>query len=50
MVKPGESAPADGMVVSGASRMDESMLTGEPATLRKAVNDKVRSQPESEVL
>ena len=41
MVKPGDGVPADGIVVSGASRMDESMLTGEPAPVSKRKDDKV---------
>ena len=42
MVKPGDGVPADGIVVSGASRIDESMLTGEPAPVSKKMDDKVR--------
>ncbi len=41
MVKPGDGVPTDGTVVSGASRIDESMLTGEPAPVSKKVDDKV---------
>ena len=40
MVKPGDGVPADATVVSGASRMDESMLTGEPAPVSKRTGDK----------
>jgi P-type Cu+ transporter len=34
-VRPGEKIPVDGLVVEGASHVDESMLTGEPDPLRK---------------
>jgi len=40
-VKPGEKLPVDGMVLEGASRVDESMMTGEPVPVAKAVGDKV---------
>lgn len=36
-VRPGEAIPVDGVVVSGRSSVDESMLTGEPAPMSKAV-------------
>lgn len=41
LVKPGESIPQDGEVVLGSSSVDESMLTGEPVPVEKAVGDKV---------
>ena len=41
VIKPGDRSPADGMVVSGATHMDESMLTGEPAPISKRSGDKV---------
>ena len=40
-VKPGEKIPVDGIVASGESRVDESMLTGEPVPVLKKPGDKV---------
>jgi Cu+-exporting ATPase len=34
-VRPGEKIPVDGVVIDGASHVDESMLTGEPGPVRK---------------
>ena len=38
-VRPGETVPVDGAVVEGRSSVDESMLTGEPMPVDKAVGD-----------
>lgn len=41
LVRPGEKIPADGVVVSGTSSVDESMLTGEPLHAEKTKGDAV---------
>ncbi|HSJ07557.1 MAG TPA: heavy metal translocating P-type ATPase [Longimicrobiales bacterium] len=41
VVRPGERVPVDGMVVSGRSAVDESMLTGEPLPVEKSAGDEV---------
>lgn len=41
IVRPGEKIPTDGIVVSGRSQVDESMLTGEPLPLAKVAGDAV---------
>ncbi len=41
LIKPGESIPADGRVVSGGSSVDESMATGESMPVAKSVGDEL---------
>lgn len=41
IVKPGEKIPVDGVIVKGASALDESMLTGESIPVEKTVDDEV---------
>ncbi|MBS1666483.1 heavy metal translocating P-type ATPase [Chitinophaga defluvii] len=41
LVKPGEKIAVDGMVISGSSYVDESMLSGEPVPVLKKENEKV---------
>ncbi|MFB2763962.1 heavy metal translocating P-type ATPase [Marinobacter shengliensis] len=40
-VRPGEKLPVDGVIVEGSTRIDESMLTGEPMPVSKAKDDEV---------
>jgi len=41
VVRPGESIPVDGLIASGESGLDESMLTGESLPVEKRPGDKV---------
>lgn len=41
VVKPGDKIPVDGVIVSGTSAVDESMLTGESIPIEKKAGDKV---------
>ncbi len=41
LVKPGEIIPSDGVIISGTSLVDESMLTGESIPVEKTINSKV---------
>jgi len=41
LVKPGQSIPADGVIIDGFSSIDESALTGEYLPKRRALGDKV---------
>ncbi|KAL7750177.1 Cu(2+)-transporting P-type ATPase [Sorochytrium milnesiophthora] len=40
-VLPGERVPADGVIITGNSTIDESFITGEPVPVAKSVNDTV---------
>jgi Cu+-exporting ATPase len=40
-VRPGERVPVDGVVVEGATSIDESMVTGEPIPVEKTKDEKV---------
>ena len=40
-VRPGERVPVDGVVVEGASSVDESMVSGEPTPVRKHAGDPI---------
>ncbi|MGO1855202.1 MAG: heavy metal translocating P-type ATPase, partial [Microbacteriaceae bacterium] len=41
VIRPGGRVPADGRVVQGSASMDESMITGESRTVRRAEGDQV---------
>jgi len=40
-VRPGEKVPVDGVVMEGASAVDESVVTGEPIPVEKGTGDRV---------
>ncbi|MDO8555986.1 MAG: HAD-IC family P-type ATPase, partial [Nanoarchaeota archaeon] len=41
IIKPGEKIPTDGIIIKGASSIDESMITGESLPVDKKINDPV---------
>ena len=41
LIRPGEKVPVDGLVLEGASFIDESMISGEPLPVEKVKNAKV---------
>ncbi|GAA6173700.1 heavy metal translocating P-type ATPase [Colwellia sp. KU-HH00111] len=41
LIKPGEVIPADGLIISGSSQINEAMLTGEQTPVNKATDDTV---------
>lgn len=41
IIKPGEVVPADGIISSGHSQLNEAMLSGEQLPISKTINDKV---------
>ena len=42
-IKPGERMPVDGIVVSGQTYVDESMMTGESVPVEKGIGDRITS-------
>jgi len=41
LIKPGEAIPADGIIISGASQINEAMLSGEQTPVSKTIDDVV---------
>ncbi|OUR82290.1 copper-transporting ATPase [Colwellia psychrerythraea] len=41
IIKPGEIVPADGVITSGLSQLNEAMLSGEQLPINKTINDSV---------
>ncbi|MBD3273126.1 heavy metal translocating P-type ATPase [Candidatus Dependentiae bacterium] len=41
LVKPGESIPADGVIIKGSSRVNQAFLTGESKPIQKETDDEV---------
>ncbi len=41
LIKPGDRIPVDGVITSGFTYIDESMITGEPVPAKKRVSEKV---------
>lgn len=41
IVRPGAAVPADGVIVDGSAALDESMITGESATVRRGAGDRI---------
>ncbi|WP_057831572.1 heavy metal translocating P-type ATPase [Colwellia sp. TT2012] len=41
IIKPGEVVPADGVIISGISQLNEAMLSGEQLPISKTINDSV---------
>jgi Cu+-exporting ATPase len=44
-VRPGERVPVDGVILEGATAIDESMITGESLPVEKTAGDRVTGAP-----